>query len=147
MKRVIRQGLWAAVTLILLAALLIFVSSWIYQNTYLWGRDQSNQEEIAKAYVAFYRNKTNFPGSLADLVEAGFLPEKADWYKEPPGLFGHPTDFKESCYVVMPPKSNNVENLHMIGRRTWYSGEEQIDFTSFQNDVVRGAIEQLQRKR
>ena len=146
MRRSIRVVLWSVGALIVLAALLFVGLCWIYSNSYWWERDQWNEEQIAKAYVSYYGNKTNFPSNLADLVNAGYLPEKADWYREPPGLFAHPVDFKESSYVVLPPKSGNVENLKMIGRKMRQNGEELIDFTSNQNEAIRDAIKQLQAK-
>jgi hypothetical protein len=129
-----------------LMALLFGGFCWMYWDSYSWDRDQWNQERIAKAYVSFYADKTNYPNNLADLVKAGYLPEKAEWYKEPPGLLAHPADFKDSSYVVLPPESGNVENMKMIGSKAQQNGKDIIDFTSPQNSVVRDAIEQLQRK-
>jgi hypothetical protein len=116
-------------------------------NSYWWDRDQWNQEKIAKAYISFYTDKTNFPSSLADLVKAGYLPEKAGWYKEPPGFFVRPVASRDGSYIVLPPESSNVDNLKMIGRRTQRDGKDEIDFSSPQNAVVRDAIKQLQGKR
>ena len=65
---------------------------------------------------------------MADLVNAGYLPEKADWYKEPPGLFPRAVDFSESCYVVMAPESGDIDKLKMIGRRV-QPGKEELDFS------------------
>lgn len=146
LRRSIRVILWSFGSLIVFTILLLLGFCWMYSNSYWWDRDQWNQEKIANAYIAFYTDKTNFPGNLADLVKAGYLPEKAEWYKEPPGLFAHPVDFKESSYVVLPPESGNVENLKMIGRKTQQNGKGEIDFTPTQNADVRDAIMQLQAK-
>ena len=143
--RNIRIVLWSAGALAAVVVILFVALNRIYWNSYSWGRDQWNQEKIAKAYVSYYTEKTNFPSNLAALVKAGYLPEKAEWYKEPPGLFSHPVDFNKSSYVVQPPESGNVENLKMIGRRTQQNGKEVIDFTSPQNAVVRDEIEQLRK--
>lgn len=147
MKRGIRLVLWLAGVLIAVVAMLFVALCTVYWNSYSWDRDQWNQEKIAKAYLSYYADKTNFPGSLATLVQAGYLPEKAEWYKEPPGFFNHPVDFKESSYLVQPPESGDVENLKMIGRKTQQSGKVDIDFTSPENAVVRDATEQLRKRR
>jgi hypothetical protein len=107
---------------------------------YWWDRDYWNQEKIANAYILFYKDKTNYPRSLADLVKAGYLPEKADWYKEPPGIFPRAVNFSESCYVVQAPESFDLENLDMIGRRFQYNGKEEIDFGPTINAKIRDAI-------
>ena len=146
LKRGIRVVLWSVGEIVALVVLLVIGFCWVYSNSYWWDRDQWNQEKLGNAYIAFYTDKTNFPGNLAELVNAGYLPKKAQWYKEPPGLFAHPVDFKESSYVVLPPESGNVENLKMIGRKARQDGKQVIDFTSPQNDGVRDAIKQLQAK-
>jgi hypothetical protein len=78
------------------------------------------------------------------LVKAGYLPEKAEWYKEPPGIFPRPIDFRESSYIVRPPKSNDVENADMIGYRRQRDGKEEIDFSRPINGDVRDAIKRSQ---
>jgi hypothetical protein len=131
------------VLLAVFAALTLFGLVVAWSHSYWWDRDQWNQVKIAKAYVAFYASKTNFPNSLADLVLAGYLPEKAEWYKEPPGFFTTPVNYTESSYVVLPPPSGDVDNLDMIGRRTSAHGHDRIDFSSPQNAVVRDKIKRL----
>ena len=143
----IRVILWWFGSLIAFTILAIVGLMWGCSNSYWWDRDQWNEEKIAKAYIAFYTGKTNFPGNLADLVNAGYLPEKAEWYKEPPGFFAHPVDFKESSYVVLPPESGNMENWEIIGLRTRRDGIAETNFTSPENYVVCDAIKQLQEKR
>ncbi|MEI6193217.1 MAG: hypothetical protein WCS42_02685 [Verrucomicrobiota bacterium] len=147
LKRSIRVVLWLLGSLIALTAIAIVGAVGGCSNSYWWDRDQWNQEKIAKAYISFYTDKTNFPSSLDDLVRAGYLPEKADWYKEPPGFFAHPVASKDSSYIVLPPISDNVENLKMIGRWAQRDGKDEIDFSSPQNAVIRDTIKQLQGKR
>ena len=147
LRRSIRVVLWLVGSLIALTAIAIVGVVGGCSNSYWWDRDQWNQEKIAKAYISFYTDKTNFPSSLADLVKAGYLPEKAEWYKEPPGFFAHPVASRESSYIVLPPESGDVENLKMIGRRTQQNGKDEIDFSSPQNAVVRDTIKQLQGKK
>lgn len=136
----VRLGLWVALILVLFAALLFLGSCWIYQNTYWWGRDQWNQGLITKAYVSYSKEKGVFPSDLAALVKAGYLPETAIWYKEPPGLFPHPVSFEESSYVVLPAESNNVASLKMIGRKRQNNGKEEIYFDPNPNADIRDGI-------
>ncbi len=142
MKRCIRLGVWATLILILVAMLVLFGSCWIYQNTYWWDRDQWNQGMITKAYILYYKEKGGFPSNLADLVKAGYLPETATWYKEPPGFFPDSVNFQESSYVVLPPESGNVNNLKMIGRKRQHNGNEEIVFEPNPNADIRDAIKQ-----
>lgn len=146
MKRGIRVVLWSAGALIAVVAILFFAFCWMYSNSYSWDRDKWNQEKIAKAYISYYADKTNFPSSLATLVKAGYLPEKAEWYKEPPGFFAHPVDFKESSYVVQPPESGNVENMKMIGSRMEQNGKVYTNFTTSANATVRDTLKQLRKR-
>jgi hypothetical protein len=135
--------------LLMLKVLILFVVAIVvaflgfagYLATHFWwDRDQWNQQRVANAYISYYEAKTNFPASLADLVHAGYLPEKAKWYKEPPGIFPRPVNFSNSCYVVMAPKSGNVEDLKMVGRRVRHDGKEEIDFNPPINAKIRDAI-------
>jgi hypothetical protein len=146
LKRSIKVVLWPLVFIIGLPALDIFLLVVAWSTNYWWDRDQWNQERIAQAYIHFYTDRTNFPTSLADLVRAGYLPERAEWYKEPPGIFNQPVHFKESSYIVQAPASGDVQSCDMIGRRMQLDGKEQIDFTSSQNDIVREEILRLQQK-
>jgi hypothetical protein len=140
-KRNIILILRLLVVLITIVVTAFFVFAGCLATHYWWDRDQWNQDRIANAYISFYEDKTNFPGSLADLVKAGYLPEKAEWYKEPPGIFPRAVDFSESCYVVMAPESGDVENLKMIGRRFQHGGKDEIDFGPTINAKIRDAIQ------
>lgn len=142
--KVIRITLWSVGASVLLAAIVVLCAIVGCSNSYWWDRDQWNHEKIAKAYISFYAARTNFPSSLGDLVKSGYLPEKAEWYKEPLGFFAHPVSFQESSYVVKPPESGDVRNLKMIGRRMERNGKEETDFNSPENAIVRDSIIQLQ---
>jgi hypothetical protein len=146
LKRSIKVVLWSLSSLIAIAVLAFFAFAGCLATHYWWDRDQWNLEKIGKAYVHCYADRTNFPASLADLVDAGYLPESAEWYKEPPGLFPRRANFKESSYIVQAPQSGNVENLDMIGRRTKRSGKVEVDFSPPANADVRDAIKRLQQK-
>jgi len=146
LKRSVKVVLWSLSSLIATALLAFFAFAGCLATHYWWDRDQWNLEKIGKAYIHFYAEKTNFPASMADLVDAGYLPESAEWYREPPGMFPHPVNFKESSYIVRPPESGNVENLGMVGRRTKRDGKEEVDFSPPANADVRDAIKHLQQK-
>jgi len=139
MKRYIRLLLTSVAVLIVIAALAFCGLVYVYSTSYWWDRDNWNQERIAKAYISFCKDKNKFPGGLADLVKADYLPEKADWYKEPPGLFPRAADFSESCYVVMAPESGDIDNLKMIGRRV-QRGKEELDFSPPINAEIRDGL-------
>ena len=139
-KRAIHLVLWIIGSLTALALLVLVVTIVGCSNSYWWDRDQWNQEKIAKAYIAFCADKTNYPSNLADLVKTGYLPEKASWYKEPPGLFARPVDFTESCYIVQPPESGNPASLKMIGRRAHRDGKEEVHFEPMENATVRDGL-------
>jgi hypothetical protein len=139
MKRYVRLFLMSVAVLIVILVLSFFGLVYVYATSYWWDRDNWNQERIAKAYISFCKDNNNFPKSLADLVKTGYLPEKADWYKEPPGLFPRAVDFNESCYVVMAPESGDIDKLKMIGRRV-QPGKEELDFSPPINAELRDGL-------
>ena len=146
LKRSIKIVLWSLGLVAMGAALVLFAAAAWFSSSYWWDRDQWNQERIGKAYVQFYMDKTNFPSQLADLVKGGYLPESAEWYREPPGLFARRVSFKDSSYMVQPPTTGNVEHCNMIGRITKRGGRVEIDFTGLANAYVRDAILRLHEK-
>ena len=77
---------------------------------------------------------------MADLVNTGYLPEEAYYYKEPPGPFRHVVNFKEGSYVVFTAQTNSVEDLKVIGRRVIKDGKEEIVFDPVINLDVGNAL-------
>jgi len=146
LKPIIHAILWVVGSMAVLCLLGFFALVTLFSYSYWWDRDQWNQEKIVKAYISYYQSTTNFPRSLAELVRTGYLPEKAEWYKEPPGFYIHPFDFKESCYIVQAPESNDVAKLEMIGRRDKRNGKEEIQFEPMQNAIIRDAVKAIQEK-
>lgn len=140
LKRKIGVILVIFVLLLMVGAALFFSFAGYLATHYWWDRDHWNQERIAKAYISFYKDKARCPSDLADLVNAGYLPKKAEWYKEPPGFFSRPVDFKDSCYVVLSPESNNIEDLKIIGRSIQRDGKKEIDFSPPINAELRDAL-------
>jgi hypothetical protein len=107
----------SAVTLFSLLLLAILGADVWWNSNWLYGRDYENQEKIAEAYFSFYKEKSAFPNSLKDLVDAGYLPERSKFYLEPPGFFRRKVNYKEGSYEVFPPKNNDFNSLTMIGRK------------------------------
>jgi hypothetical protein len=109
-------------------------------NVYVWDRDVANQKRIGEAYVRFYLDTKKFPSSLTELVQTGYLPQKAFFYLEPPGGFSRSVDVQNSCYVVGPPPSGDFENLTMIGRRETEGGNSNVIYEPTMNAMVRDEI-------
>ena len=78
MKRYIRLLLTSVAVLIVIAVLAFSGLVYVNATNYWWDRDNWNQERIAKANISFCKDENKCPGSLADLVRAGYLPKKAD---------------------------------------------------------------------
>jgi hypothetical protein len=118
------------------------VAAWA-SATYNYDRDHANQERIAKAYIAYFKQEKQFAPSLEALVTRGFLPPKGRFYKEPPRLLGGEISYKDSSYEVFEPKDGKVEDLRMIARKILREGKEQLEFEPMTNAMVRDEINQL----
>jgi hypothetical protein len=119
---------------------------WAWASYYSWDRDHWNQDKIASAYVSYYAHTKTFPTSLDDLVNSGYLPKKADWYKEPPGFLSRAVDYRTGSYVVNPPRSGEVKEYNMIGRKVQRNGKDEIDYDGVANSEICGGILLLQGK-
>lgn len=126
----------------------LFLLSYLYVTNYDWSRDSWNQEKIAAAYIAYFRDKRQFPDSLEVLVNAGYLPREADFYREPPGWYWHGrpiVSYQQGSYLVFAPKEGKVECLCMIARKAYIDDKEVIKFNFPINADVRDEIDFLQR--
>jgi hypothetical protein len=108
--------------------------------TYDWDRDYENQKLIAKAYANFYIKQRHFPNNIQEIVTSGYLPQQATFYMEPPGPFPKLVAAQDGCYVVQPPPGNNIENLHMVGRRCKLKTIDVIEYEPPVNAMIRDAI-------
>jgi hypothetical protein len=130
-----------AVSVLALAFGFILLRVW-YCCVYDWDRDVANQERIGRAYVCYYAERHEFAASLSNLVSAGYLPEKASYYQEPPGFWNLKEDSKSTCYAVFAPLGTDIQQLRFIGRKT---SDGAWVFEPTPNAIVRDDILALQR--
>ena len=135
-----RNIAWLILSILFFCGVGLICGYWYLSVNYVWDRDFANQRIIGKAYAKFYLTTKRFPTSLEELVKGGYLPQTADFYREPPGLFSRSVDARLSCYTVCPPPANNVENLQMVGRRKVEDGDERVRYEPMINAFVRDAI-------
>lgn len=140
--RIVMGSIAGAIALVLVTGICLL---WAWTNSYWWDRDHWNQDKIVQAYISYYTHAGKFPKGMEDLIDAGYLPEKADWYKEPPGLFPRPIDFRNGSYVVKPPNVDDVNNCDMIGRKVRKGGRDETEFDVVSNAELRDAINRFVR--
>ena len=139
----VRRLLPILLVVFLSAGALVIYICFFFGNGYVWDRDINNQELIGKAYVKFYLSSNRYPSSLQELVQAGYLPRKASFYVEPPDTWNSPADAASSCYVVQPPPSGSVEDLHMIARRSVEGNKlrfEPVANASIRDDIIKQQV-------
>jgi hypothetical protein len=130
---------------IILGALFCLFERFMTSAMY-WDADVSKQETIGHAYVKFCVETKRFPTNLLELVNTGYLPRESPVYLDPGAWFVHSVGVENSCYMVTPPPSNNVDNFGMIYRISSDPMKPRTLYTSIVGSEIRDEIhKQAQR--